>query len=32
MGLSWVALGGVTHLLTIYLLVKSNTALKELEK
>jgi len=30
--LSWVALGIVTHLLTIYLLVKSNTALKELEK
>jgi hypothetical protein len=32
MGLSWVALGIVTHLLTIYLLVKSNTALKKLEK
>lgn len=31
-GLSWVALGMVTHLLTIYLLVKSNTVLKELEK
>jgi hypothetical protein len=30
--LSWVALGIVTHLLTIYLLVKSNTALKKLEK
>lgn len=30
--LSWVALGTVTHLLTIYLLVKSNTALKKLEK
>jgi hypothetical protein len=30
--LSWVALGAVTHLLTIYLLVKSNRALKELEK
>jgi len=30
--LSWVALGIVTHLLTIYILVKSNTALKELEK
>jgi len=27
---SWVALGAVTHLLTIYLLVKSNKALKEL--
>ena len=30
--LSWVALGIGTFLLTIYLLVKSNTALKELEK
>jgi hypothetical protein len=30
--LSWVALGTVTHLLTIYLLVKSNTTLKKLEK
>jgi hypothetical protein len=30
--LSWVALGTVTHLLTWYLLVKSSTALKKLEK
>ena len=30
--LSWFALGIGTLLLTIYLLVKSNTALKELEK
>jgi len=29
--LSWVALGAATHLLTIYLLVKSSTALKELD-
>ena len=32
MTLSWEALGTVTHLLTIYLLVKSNTALKKQEK
>jgi hypothetical protein len=30
--LSWVAMGTVTHLLTWYLLVKSSTALKKLEK